>query len=188
MTWYRSGRGNEKIKQLGSTGSQSITLPVKASEHLKFEFELYHLYGSGDFCFFADIWSGTGWLVHTRQWDIGYRYSNSSGSEIYSITPYTKKIVEITTYDGTLIVDGVVKTTGHTVSYTSGENIKMFGMNSSNSCCATVGTTKIYKDNVLYMCLVPMKDETTGAGYYYDTINRQSYYSTTNSPLIYAEM
>lgn len=181
-------KASDETAMICSTGGQSITLPVKASEHLTFKFDLYFLYGNGDFCLMADVWSGSGWLVHTRYWDLAFRYDAGGGSHVFPITPYTKKSIEVNTFDGTLIIDGNVKTTGHTVSYTSGEYIRMFGMNASNSCMASVGVVDVYKDDVLYMHLVPKKDENTGAGYYYDTIGGQSYYSETANPLVYAEM
>ena len=192
MAWYRC-LGSEKVRLLCSTGTQQIVLPVKASEQLVFKFDLYTYMGynqggGGDYCFLADIWSGGGWLVHTRsQWEFAFRYDNSSGSHIYPITPFVKKSIEVNTIDGGLKIDGVTKSSGHTVSYTSGANINMFGMSSGYGSIVSVSDMKIYKDGSLYMNMIPMKDTETDAGYYYDTIGGQSYYSLRD-PLIYAEI
>lgn len=172
---------------LCSSGTQSITLPVKASENLTFKFDLYFSYGptNVDYLIIGDVFSTSGWLIHTRITDLGFRWGSGSNYAIYSSTPWAKNEIEVNTIDGTLKINGVTQTTGHTVSYTSGEDIKLFGVASHYSVCC-MGAMEVYKDGNLYMKLSPRVINDRAC--YYDEIGETAYYSTTGTDLDYVEM
>ena len=95
--------------------------------------------------------------------------------------------VEINTTTGSIKINGTtvyshVGTRTHTA-------ISLF-TNSQYSYhyVGAIGEVEVYKDNALYLDLVPTKDSQTGEGYYHDTVGNQDYYSTTSVPLIYAEL
>lgn len=172
---------------LCSSGEQSITLPIKASENLIFKFDLYFSYGptNVDNLIIGDVFSTSGWLIHTRGTDLAFRWGSGSNYAVYSLIPWAKNEIEVNTTDGTLKINGVTQTTGHTVLYTSGEDIKLFGVASHYSLCC-MGAMKVYKDGNLYMKLSPR--EINGRACYYDEIGETAYYSTTGTDLYYVDV
>lgn len=190
MTWFRCGGGNGgggDTCLIASSGAQEITLPIKASENLKFKIEMYYLYATTDKAFLGDTWQSSGWHLYARNTaEIGMRYGTGNSYGSWAFDYWKKNIIEVDLSDVSLKINGTTVTSGHTQSFSSGENIKMFGVTTGGGgyAVACLGVTEIYKDGNLYMKLIPKRNAQTGAGYYYDEINNVDYYSETATDLI----
>lgn len=99
--------------------------------------------------------------------------------------PWKLVDIEFKTSDGSLVYDGI--TYGGQGGNYNHKVISLFGIDNGHYSSVAFKNIEIYKDGVLYMNLEPRKDQSTGAGYFYDTINENSYYSKTATPLIYIE-
>lgn len=181
------GGGGDGTPYLLSQQGAKIELPVYGDDDLiiKFKFLRTVITSNVRFsCILGDVFNESGVLL----------FYNGSNWEFYcgSGTHYTWTAsynditeVEINTTTGSLKINGStlysrVGTRTHTA-------ISLF-TNSSYHYVGAIGQVEVYKDNDLYLNLVPMKDSLTGKGYYHDTVGNQDYFSTTSVPLIYAEL
>lgn len=178
---------HEVTPMLFANGAQRVTLPVYADENIKIVTKIYPIGNVGDTNIIGDEFDTDGWVLHFSGRDtLSFRYSRSNPLAVNS-NPFTIREIEMATQDGSFKIDGTVVTSGNTTSYNH-YPIQLFGINQggNNASYVGIGEIKVYKDNTLYMHLLPQKDY-TNKGYFYDVINDTNYYSETSNDLFYVE-
>lgn len=184
------GGGSSGTPYLFSQQGAEIELPVYGDDDLiiKFKFLRTIITPNTRFsCILGDVFNENGVLLFYSgtQWEF-YCGTGSHYTWTASYDDITE--VEINTATGTLKINGttVYSQVGANRYHTA---ITLF-TNSQYSYhyVGAIGEVEVYKDNALYLDLVPTKDNQTGEGYYHDTVGNQDYYSTTSVPLIYAEL
>jgi hypothetical protein len=173
---------------LVSNGVQRLTLPVYGDEDIKINTTIYPMGNSGDTNIIGNQFTESGWVLHfAGRNTLNFRYS--SGNPVaFASEPFTLREIEMATADGSLIVDGTTITSGHSTSYNH-YPIQLFGINEggTNYSYVGIGEMKIYKNDTLFMHLIPRKDS-NDHGYFYDEIGEQSYYSDTSDHLFFTEI
>ena len=183
------GGGGGGTPYLLSQQGAKIELPVYGDDNLiiKFKFLRTMITSNTRFsCILGDVFDGSGVLLfyNVSNWEF---YCGSGTHYTWTASYNDITEVEINTATGSLKINGStlyshIGTRTHTA-------ISLF-TNSQNGYhyVGAIGQVEIYKDNALYLNLVPMKNSLTGEGYYHDTVGNQDYSSTTSIPLIYAEL
>lgn len=177
---FRCVGGNKKPSVM-STGYQYIELPLYADDYPIIKAKVMSLYKAGQGLYIGDVWTIDGFSFYIENDALQFRYTRDNIATISS--PIFNKFVDIEMdysagtlkYNGTTY-GGIQKTQLHNA-------ICIFGIGDKTSIFA-VEEMQIYKNNELYMNLIPLVDE-SGQGYLYDTIGQQSYFSNTNISLIH---
>lgn len=179
-----NGGGSSGTPYVFSRNNCYIELPVYSDEDLVIEFDFFKFSNSGGHpVIIGDIFSNNGSLLFftNNSWEC-YMGSGSHGSWTANYTDVTSVKIEYAL--GKITIDGTVV---HNQAGTrQHQTIKLFGV--SYYFNGAIGEVDIYKDGDLYMHLVPMKDGTTGEGYYHDTIGNQDYYAGSTDKTEYIEM
>lgn len=190
MAWYRCGTGGggqpaEKIPFVASSGAQYLSLPVYTDEDIIIKAKiLIPSAPTAEVSFINSEWSVNGFGFHGGYGYLQLRYNTSSDPR-FNNKDWKWVNVEYNTTDGTLLYDGT--TYGGTHQAYAHKAVQIFGVDNGHFSAMAISEMKVFKDGALYMNLEPRKDASTGAGYLYDTIGEQSYYSLTSTPLIYEE-
>lgn len=178
----RENAGSQTNPNVMSTGYQYIELPLYDDDYPVIKARVKTLYTSIQAVYIGDIWDVSAFCLYTENGVPQFRYTTSDVATIAS--PKFNEFVDIEMdyaagtlkYDGTTY-GGVQKTQLH-------NTVKLFGLSGKCSIFA-IEEMKIYKNNALYMNLIPRVDA-SGQGYLYDTIGHQSYSSVTSTPLVYS--
>lgn len=170
------------LPALGSTGHQWIELPLYADDYPIIEFKLLQTEYQQGGVIVGDEWSADGFMLYMYSGGNEFRYGTDN---IVSFPiKYWKWVdVRIDYTTGTIVYDGV--TYGGTPKTQLHKQVKLFGFSNYSCKSVAIADIKIYKNDTLYMQLEARNDETTEAGYFYDTIGNQSYYSDSSYPLLY---
>lgn len=187
-TLSQGGGGGAKVPMIFSTGAQILTLPIYGDENIKIVTKIYPIGNTGDTNVIGNQFNYDGWVLHfSGRNTLMFRYSPGTPVSFNS-NPFTIRNIEMATQDGHLIVDGTVITDGHTTSYNH-YPVQLFGSNTdgNNYSYVGIGEMYVYKNDTLYMHLIPRIDA-NNHGYFYDEIGDQSYYSDNSVNLFYAEI
>ena len=181
MAYFRC-KGNNIVKSLKSTGLQQIALPVYNDDYPIIEFKLYQTKYTDQGVIIGDGWTANSVIFYMLNNKNEFRYSSNG------IVPVPMKTdewidVKIDYSTGILTYDGIEY--GGGVSTKPHNQIKVFGF-SSHYTSVEISDIKIYKNNELFMHLIP-KSDISNEGYYYDLVGGQNYYSTTDTPLLYMQ-
>lgn len=136
-------------------------------------------------------------LILGSDWNVGCKLFHTYGSlgspTLYYYTNNTpisipstlNKILDVEMSTDYIKIDGV--TYSDTAASRASSAISLFGFSTTHRSSVGIGEFQVYdnSDDSLVMDLVPMKDSSTGEGYFYDTVGEQSYYSSTAYPLHY---
>jgi hypothetical protein len=176
---------------LVSQQGAKIELPVYGDEDLVIQFKMkrFNIYTPGNVsysCVLGDHFDGDGVLLFynsSGEW----QFFCGTGCNTYWTATYNDIIdVEIDTVNGRLTIDNTI-IYEHTPGTRTHNPICLFTNSQFNyHFIGAIGEVTIYKDNDLFAKLMPMKDGSTGEGYYHDIIGNQDYYSTTSNKLTYA--
>jgi hypothetical protein len=183
------GGGSSGTPYLLSQQGAKIELPVYGDDDLIIKFKFLRTVitpNTSYSCILGDVFDGNGVLLFYS--GTHWEFFCGTGSH-YTWTASYDDIteVEINTATGSIKING---TPLYSNVGTRTHNAICLFTNSQFSYhyVGAIGEVEVYKDNALYLDLVPMKDDQTGKGYYHDTVGNQDYYSTTSVPLIYAEL
>ena len=192
MTWFKcignGGGGGQAIKAISSTAQQSIALPLYDDDNPVITFKMMLTANSPQGIILGDLWDLAAFCLYMESDSNCYFRYNTDYSHVYTIPQKRWNWSEFNINYGTgvIVVDGVTYTPA--VAKTQLHNqVRLFGLAGEHFASVAIKDFKAYKNNALYLDLDPRQDSQTGAGYFYDTVNQQSYYSGTNTPLIYSE-
>ena len=196
MAWYRctggngGGGGATKVPYVYSTAQQYVALPlyddddfiIEAKIAIKLKNIQAPLIGDGQ-------WSSQSFVLYNENNEtLQLRYNTSGNVTIQTEETIINNFVDIEmdSVNGTIVYNG---TTYGGTPVRNHWQVGLFAQNASNRLgYLAIDEMKIYKDDALYMDLVPMKNESTNAGYLHDTVGEQDYYSLTSTNLKYDEI
>lgn len=190
MAWFLStgGESSGPTKAIASTNQQYINLPVYDDDNPIIECKLLVTANSPQAIIIGELWDLAAFCLYMESDNNLYFRYNTNYEHLYTIPQNRWNWMNVRIYYGTGIVtvDGVDYTPA--VAKTQLHNqIKLFGIDGHEASVA-LKDVKIYKNNSLFMDLEARKDDVTGAGYFYDKVGQQDYYSNTANPLIYTEI
>lgn len=196
MTWFKCIGGNgsggsakEGLPAIASTGTQWITLPLYDDDNPIIEFKMLQSANIAQSIIIGDLWDLSAFCLYMESDDNNYFRYNVDYSHTYTIPKKPWKWVNykinygtgVVTVDGVDYIPAVAKTQLHNQVY-------LFGLPGSHMANVAITDFKVYKNNTLYLNFEPRKDASTGAGYFYDTVGQQNYYSDSSTPLSYVEI
>lgn len=198
MTWFRcignngGGGGEEIIKgvpAIASTAAQWLALPYYNDDNPIIEFKFLQPYNVNQSIIMGDMWDLNAFCFYMESDGYNYFRYNNVYENMYQIPQKLWKWVNIridyatskVTVDGVDYTNSSPKTQLHYPIY-------LFGLPNSHLSCIAITDFKVYINGVLDMQLEARKDESTGVGYFYDTVGNQSYYSSSSTPLYYTEI
>ena len=184
MGWVRCGN-TQKISYISSSCAQQLNLPVYMDEDIviKTKIMIPTEYPS-ETSIINNEWNEHCMAFYISSGRLVLRDTPSSTTP-FDNKPWKWVDIEFKTSDGSIVYDGV-KYGGNGGNYNH-KVISLFAVGNGHFSSVAFQDIDIYKDGDLYMHLEPRADAQTGAGYFYDTIGEQSYYSATSTPLIYNE-
>lgn len=185
-----SGGGGSGTPFIFSTklSNQGITLPVYGDDNYRYEFKLVIPCYQSETLIFGGAWSVSSKLFHTfgsaSAPIIVYYISNSYVSISYNYWD----IMDIEANTTYIKVDGTTYT--GTATTKAHEQVSLYGLSGSHLAIIGISEMKIYdnSDDSLVMDLVPMKDSSTGDGYFHDTVGNTDYTSGVTGGLKYVEL
>lgn len=185
LVYLGSGGGNT-IPFVCSTGSQYIQLPVYSDDNPVISFKmLQDAYGEDSAVVVGDNWSTSGMLIYC---DRSYMHTRISPSQDISFYPVPWEVFDVEfDYDAGSLKYGS-QTIGDYPSQHQHLPIFLFGLNNTQMSSVCIGEMSIKVSGTEVMHLVPMKDSSTGAGYFHDTIGNTDYYSDSSTDLKYIEI
>ena len=184
MGWVRCGNA-QRISYISSSCEQQLNLPVYMDEDIVIRTKIMiPVAYPNDTSIINNEWNVNCMAFYISSGRLVLRETTSS-TLTFDNKPWKWVDIEFKTSDGSLVYDGV-KYGGNGGSYNH-KVISLFAIDNGHFSSVAFQDIDIYKDGDLYMHLEPRADAQTGAGYFYDTIGGQSYYSATSTPLIYNE-
>lgn len=184
MGWVRCGNA-QKISYISSSCAQQLDLPVYMDEDIVIRTKIMiPLTLPYETSIINNEWNVNCMAFYIGQGVLILR-DTTSHTVSWANKPWKWVDIEFKTSDGSLVYDGV--TYGGQGGTYNHKVISLFGVENGHFSSVAFQDIDIYKDGDLYMHLEPRADAQTGAGYFYDTIGEQNYYSATSTPLIYNE-
>lgn len=191
LIFNKNSGGGKIVPYVYSTAQQYVALPLYDDDNFVIEAKIIFSLKNIQAAYIGD----GGWSIYSfvlyneNNGALVLRYNNSNPGIVTIPTPteLTNTFHDITmnSVTGILTFDGV--SYGGTPVREHWQ-VGLFGQNvSSRLGYCGFAYIRVYKDGDFYLNLVPMYDKENDAGYLYDTVNEQSYYSLTATPLKYAE-
>ena len=180
--------GVPATKAIASNGNQWLTLPYYNDDNPVIEFKFLQPYNVNQSIIIGDMWDLNAFCFYMESDGYNYFRYNNVYENMYQIPQKLWKWVNVKIDYATSKV--TVDDIDYTVSSPKTQlhyPICLFGLPSSHMSCIAITDFKVYINDTLDMQLEARKDELTGAGYFYDTIGQQSYYSDSSTPLLYME-
>lgn len=196
MTWFRCTGGNGSsgdtkggLPAIASTGAQWIALPLYDDDNPIIEFKMLQPTNINQSIIIGDLWDLSAFCLYMESDNNNYFRYNTSYENMYTIPRRIWKwaSVKIDYALGKVTVDGVEYTTQNPKTQLHNQ-VYLFGLAGSHMTNVAITDFKVYKNNTLYLNFEPREDASTGAGYFYDTVGQQDYYSDSSTPLSYVEI
>ena len=183
------GGGENNLKAIAATGQQYIELPLYDDDNPIITFKMLITANSPQGIILGDLWDLSAFCLYMESDTNCYFRYNSIYENMYTIPQnrWNWSDVSIDYKTGKVIVDGKIYSTENPKTQLHNQ-IKLFGLANEHMASVAIKDFKTYKNNELYLDFEPRKDAETGAGYFYDKVNKQNYYSGSNVPLIYSDL
>lgn len=197
MTWFRcieqnggggGGESKKGVPAIASTSAQWIALPFYDDDNPIIKFKMLQTNNVYQSIILGDLWDISAFCLYMESDDNNYFRYNTNYEHTYAIPKKLWKWVDVeidystgkVTFDGTDYTTQNPKTQLHNQIY-------LFGLPGSHMANIAISEFKVYVNNTLTMDLEPRRDINTGAGYFYDLVGGQDYYSASSTPLKYYE-